>query len=74
MGDTWYVDLNIFLDESGAIAVSTGPARKLAELITAIVAMASRPEVISLPEYEVKCHRRPGRKPCTGIIKADFDP
>lgn len=74
MGDTWYVNLNIFLDESGAIAVSTGPARKLAEHITAIVAMASRPEIIPLQEYQVRCRRRPGRKPCPGIIEADFDP
>ena len=74
MGDTWYTNLQVFLDEDGAIAVSTGPARKLAEHITAIVAMASRPELIPLPEYQVRCRRRPGRKPCTGIIEADFDP
>ena len=74
MGDTWYVNLNIFLDESGAIAASKGPAQKLAEHIVAIVAMASSPELIPLPEYKVRCRRRPGRKPCTGIIETDFDP
>ena len=74
MGDTWYVNLKIFLDEDGTIAPTKGPARKLAEHIVAIVAMASRPELIPLPEYQVCCRRRPGRKPCIGIIEADFDP
>ena len=74
VGDTWYTNLQVFLDENGAIAVSSGPARKLAEHITAIVAMASIPELIPSPEYQVRCRRRPGRKPCQGIIEADFDP
>jgi hypothetical protein len=46
MGDTWIVSLEHFLDENGAIAAPKGPARNLAEHITAIVAMASRPELL----------------------------
>ena len=71
LGDTWFVSLKHFLDDEGAIAVPKGPARKLAEHIVAIVAMASRPELIPLSEYQVRCRRRPGRKPCIGIIEAD---
>ena len=74
MGDRWYTNLNVFLDENGEIAAPKGPARKLAEHITAIVAMATRPEIITSQEYQVRCRRRPGRKPCPGIIEADFDP
>jgi hypothetical protein len=74
MGDTWIVDLEHMLDENGAIAAPKGPARKLTEHIVAIVAMASSPEIIPLPAYQVRCRRRPGRKPCPGIIQADFDP
>ena len=74
MGDIWYTNLQIFLDESGAIVAPKGPARKIAEHITAIVAMATRPEIIPPPEYQVHCRRRPGRKPCPGIIEADIDP
>jgi len=74
MGDTWIVDLEHMLDENGAIAAPKGPARKLAEHMVAIVAMASSPEIIPLPEYQVRCRRRPGRKLCPGIIQADFDP
>ena len=74
MGDTWIVSLEHMLVEDGNIAAPKGPARKLAEHFTAIVAMASRPEVLPLPEYQVRCRRRPGRKPCPEIIEADFDP
>ena len=74
MGNTWVVSLKHFLDENGEIAAPKGPARKMAEHMVAIVAMASRPEIIPLPEYQVRCRRRPGRKPCIGIIEADFDP
>ncbi len=40
MGDTWYTNLNVFLDDNGEIAAPKGPARKLAGHITEIVAMA----------------------------------
>jgi len=39
MGDTWYTNLNVFLDENGAIAAPKGPARKLADHIVAIVSL-----------------------------------
>ena len=51
MVDTWVVSLEHMLDENRAIAAPKAPARKLAEHIFSIVAMASRPEII----------------PCTGI-------
>jgi hypothetical protein len=74
MGDTWIVSLEYFLDESGAIIQFKGPARKLAEHLVAIVAMATKPEISPAQEYQVRCRRRPGRKPCSGIIEAAFDP
>lgn len=74
MGDTWIVDLNHFLDEEGAIAPPKGPGRRLAEHIVSIVSMTSQPEIIPSPEYQVRCRRRPGRKPCTGLIEVDLDP
>ena len=70
MGDTWIVDLTHFLDEDGGISPVKGPARRLAEHIVAIVSMASRPEINPPSEYMVLCRRRPGRKPCTGVIEA----
>jgi hypothetical protein len=73
MGDTWITDLTHFLDETGRIAPMPGPARLLAEHFTAIVLMVSHPEIAIPPEYQVRCRRRPGRKPCPGYIEADID-
>jgi hypothetical protein len=74
LSDTWITDLTHFLDEKGRIAPERGPARRMAEFLTSIVAMVSRPELVIPQEYRVRCRRRPGRKPCPGIIKADLDP
>ena len=73
MGDTWITDVRHFLDEEGEIAPPKGPARKFAEYITAIVALTSHPAIVPPEEYLVRCRRRPGRKPCTGMIDVDLD-
>ena len=73
LGDTWITDLTHFLDEDGQIAPADGPARRLAEHLTAIVAMASYPEIVIPAKYNVRCRRRPARKPCGGHIEADLD-
>jgi hypothetical protein len=74
MGNTWIADLTHFLDENGHIAPETGPARRMAEFFVAIVAMVSRPELVIPAEYQVRCRRRPGRKPCPGMVEVDLDP
>jgi len=74
LGDTWITDLTHFLDQNGHIAPKSGPARRMAEYLAAIVAMVSRPELVIPAEYRVRCRRRPGRKPCTGMVDVDLDP
>ena len=60
MGNTWITDLQHFLDDDGQIAARSGPARRIAEHMTAIVAAATQ-----FDDYViVPCRRRPGRKPC----------
>jgi hypothetical protein len=73
MPGTWVTDLTHFLDEDGDIAPISGPAWRLAEYFTSIVAMASHPNLILPPEFRVRCRRRPGRKPCSGMIGSDLD-
>ena len=73
MGDTWVVDLTHFLNEDGLIEPPNGPARRLAEHMAAIVSLASRPETSAYSDFPVRCRRRPGRKPCTGMIETDLD-
>jgi hypothetical protein len=73
MPGTWITDLTHFLDEHGDIAPFEGPAFRLAEYITAIVAMASHPDLVLPSRFRVRCRRRPGRKPCPGLIESDLD-
>lgn len=66
--DTWIMDLRNFLGDKGEIAPMPGPARRLAEHLAAIVAMATHGE-----RGEVACRRRPGRRPCAGRIAASIE-
>jgi len=70
----WIINLRHFLDEEGHIAPASGPARRLAEFLVAIVAMTSLPESVTPTTYQVRCRRRPGRKPCPGYIVSGIDP
>lgn len=63
----WVVDLRHFLAPSGAIAELPGPARRLAEYFASIVVDATS----NLDEPpSVRCRRRPGRRPCPGVLMA----
>lgn len=63
-------DLRHFLDERGCIAPREGPALRLAEFLTSIVASITNVEGPMVP---VGCRRRPGRKPCPGVLDIQFD-
>lgn len=73
MTETWVTDLTHFLDEDGDLAFLPDPAFRLAEYFTSIVAMASHPDLVIPPQFRVHCRRRPGRKPCSGMIESDLD-
>ena len=74
MPDTWVTDLKHFLNANGSIAPPSGPARKLAEHITAIVVELTA----ELYEVEgvkhVACRRRPSHRPCKGKIESWIEP
>jgi len=74
MSNTWVTDITHFLNEVGSIAPESGPARKLAEHIAAIVT-ESTAILGGIEGYEkVSCRRRPGRRPCKGLINSWIDP
>jgi hypothetical protein len=70
MGSMLITDLKHFLDERGCIAPMPGPARRLAEFLTHVVATITH-DMDELPA-PIRCRRRPGRKPCPGILDAQF--
>ncbi len=70
MPDTWITDITHYLDERGAIVSMSGPARRLAQHLGAIVVAVTREPFQSATESGVPCRRRPSRKPCPGRIRA----
>lgn len=72
MGNTWVSNVLHYLGDDGEPAVRTGPARRIAEHVCAIVeAVTSRPADADWMT-DVRCRRRPGRKPCLGPIIAGY--
>lgn len=70
MRGTMVTNLTHFLDELGGIAPPRGPARRLAEFFTQIVATVTSD--LDEPLGSIPCRRRPGRKPCPGKVDAFF--
>jgi len=69
----YVIDLTHYLDDKGAIAPERGPARKIADFFTAVVAHASdfdRPDDVSGPLC-FKCRKRDRRSVDTGIAEGD---
>jgi hypothetical protein len=68
---TWVTDLSHFIDETGNVPTNIpGPARRLAEYLTAIVATATTARGSEgHTTGEIKCRRRPGRRACPGFIR-----
>jgi hypothetical protein len=74
MPNTLVTDIRHFLDDFGIIAPKSGPARKLAEHLTGIIA-ESTAALGEIDGYgKVACRRRPGRRPCAGFIESWVDP
>ncbi len=69
----YVIDAKHYLTESGDIAPQRGPARKMADFVTAVVAHASdfdRPEETPGPVC-FKCRKRDDRRVDTGIADDD---
>jgi hypothetical protein len=63
----WITDITHFLREGRLHPGISGPARRLAEHLGSIIAAETGAPVDDLGP-EVRCRRRPGRKPCIGVI------
>ncbi len=66
----YITDLQHFLTKDGRIAPTKGPAKKLAEFLTLVVALATAPSSSESPASLVACMGEPGKKRCGGSIRA----
>ena len=69
---TWVTDLSHFIDEeTGSLPTNVpGPARRLMEYQTRIVAAATAAaNDLNLSIEPIRCRRRPGHQACPGIIE-----
>lgn len=73
MTDSYITDITDFLDENGDIEIEFGVGQRFAEYLTSIISMVSHPPPLPI-EFNVKCRRKPKRKPCKGILQGGTDP
>jgi len=73
MADTWITDMTHFLDAEGKIAAQLLSKRLIQHFGSIIAAVTSEP--VMLPrQLNLKCRRRPSKKPCSGTIHVGFEP
>jgi hypothetical protein len=68
MGNYWSVHLPHLLEPNGTLAPLTGRGLPLAQYWTQIVAQASNYD----ERDTLRCRRRPGRRPCGGLLTLFF--
>jgi hypothetical protein len=69
MGNYLNVHLPVLLEPNGTLAPMLGKEKRLAEYCTQIVSEATNYD----EPTTLRCRRRPGRKPCTGVLHISFD-
>lgn len=69
MGSYWSVSLRDYLAPNGTLAALSPRGLRLAMYWTQIVAQASNYD----EPTTLRCRRRPGRKPCAGLLTIFFD-
>jgi hypothetical protein len=69
LGNYWSVHLPHLLAADGTLAPLTGRGLRLATYWTEIVAQASNYDAPTT----LRCRRRPGRRPCGGLLTIFFD-
>ncbi len=72
MPDNLIADIRHFLDGEGQVPDLPGPAQRLLDYMGAIVAQATGSQA-SPAGVSVRCRRRPGRRPCPGVIDCAID-
>ena len=69
MGDTWITDMTDFADALDPAAEAPRPALNIAKYFGRIVEAATAQQAREPLISQVRCRRRPGRRPCPGRIR-----
>jgi hypothetical protein len=67
---SWITNITHFLTDDGDLGPLPGPARKLAEFLLEIIETVVASGSAGTVNTGVRCRRRPGHKPCPGIVIA----
>jgi len=67
---SFVTDLRHYLTNDGRIAPAKGPAKRFAEFLALVVALATAPPATQSAPPKVSCVGDPGRKHCIGHIEA----
>jgi len=73
IGNTWVTDMRHCLDDAGAVVDMPGPALSLAAFLGSIAAWVTSGRSSADPCTNVACRRSPGRRRCSGEIRASFE-
>lgn len=73
MANTWITDMTHFLDAEGNVPDQLR-SRRLIHHLGSIVAAVTSESAETSRELEIKCRRKPDRKPCPGTIQTGSEP
>lgn len=74
MADTWITDMSHFDFPDEKVGEIPRAAIRLAEYFASIVEATVRNASLVGGSIGVRCRRRPGKKPCTGVINSELHP
>lgn len=74
MGDVWISNLEHYLDSDGELVERHRKAFLFGKFLASIVQARTGMCDWGDSNIDIKCRRRPGRKPCPGKLEALFDP
>jgi len=74
MGDTWITDMSHFdYNEEEAHRVPNR-GKRLAEYLASIIERTVKRAPMDGNNVGIRCRRRPGRRPCTGVLQSEMHP
>lgn len=74
MGETWITDMSHFDYREEEAHRVPKQAKRLAEYFASIIERTLKRAPINGKNVGIRCRRRPGRRPCTGVLESEMQP